>query len=156
MKIKIPGKGEKEIHHVLLDYNGTIACDGQLIPIVVKKIQDIHKMGIKVHVLTADTHGNAMAQCEHLPVAMRIFDRSDAAKNKAEIAEKLGGENCLCVGNGYNDGQMFEACGLAVAVIGEEGCAVQSLIKADLVCMSIKDAFNLILKPKRMIASLRG
>lgn len=156
MKIEIPGRGELEIHHLLLDYNGTIACDGQLIPIVAEKIQVIHEQGVKVHVLTADTHGNARDQCGRLPVILQIFDRSDAAGSKAEIAEKLDGETCLCVGNGFNDGEMFAACGLAVAVIGKEGCAVESLVKADLVCTNIEDALDLLLKPKRMVASLRG
>lgn len=156
MKVEIPGRGELEIRQLLLDYNGTIACDGQLIPIVAEKIQVIHEQGVKVHVLTADTHGNARAQCGCLPVALQVFDRSDAAGSKAKIAETLGSEICFCVGNGANDGEMFEACGLAVAVIGKEGCAVQSLIKADLVCTNIEDALDLLIKPKRMVASLRG
>lgn len=156
MKITIPGRGNLEFEHVLLDYNGTIACDGILIPSVENRIKDICREGLKVHVLTADSNGTVKKQCANLPIKIQIFDNANAAKNKREIAEKLGKENCVCIGNGYNDGQMFEACALSVIVMEREGCSVSSLIKADIVCRSIEDALDLIIRPSRMIPTLRG
>lgn len=156
MEINIPGRDNLTIHHLVLDYNGTIACDGQLIPLVKEKIEFIHQKGIKVHLLTADTHGSVKKQCNHMPVDIHIFDHSNAAENKREVVEKLGKENCVCIGNGLNDGQMFEACSLAIIVIGEEGCSAKSLVKADIVCKNIEDALDLLVKPSRIIATLRG
>ncbi|MCM1989125.1 HAD family hydrolase [Oceanirhabdus seepicola] len=156
MEINIPGRGTIKIKNLLLDYNGTIACDGKVIPAVKEKIEAISKAGISVHLVTADTHGTARNQCANMPIEIQIFDNSNAAENKREIAQKLGAENCICIGNGFNDGQMFEACSISIIVIGTEGCSAKSLMKADIVCKNIEDAFELILKPKRMIADLRG
>ena len=156
MEIEIPGRGIIKIKNLLLDYNGTIACDGKVIPSVKEKIEAINKKGIKVHLVTADTHGTARNECANMPIEIQIFDNSNAAENKREIPEKLGAENCICIGNGFNDGQMFEACSISIVVMGTEGCSAKSLVKADIVCKNIEDAFDLILKPSRMIATLRG
>ncbi|MEG0472703.1 MAG: haloacid dehalogenase [Solibacillus sp.] len=156
MEINIPGRGIIKIKHLLLDFNGTIACDGKVIPAVKEKIEEINNKGITVQVVTADTHGTVKAQCVSMPVEIQIFDNSNAAENKRAIVEKLGAEQCICIGNGFNDGQMFEACSVSIIVIGEEGCSAKSLMKADVVCKNIGDAFELILKPSRMIATLRG
>jgi len=156
VEINIPGRGTIKIKNLLLDYNGTIACDGKVIPSVKEKIEAINKKGIRVHIVTADTHGTVRNQCVNMPIEIQIFDNSNAAENKREIVEKLGAEYCICIGNGFNDGQMFEACSISVIVIGEEGCSAKSLIKADIVCKNIEEAFDLILKPSRIIATLRG
>ena len=156
VEINIPGRGKPFIENLLLDYNGTIACDGEVIASIKEKIGEVKKKGISVHVVTADTHGTVRKQCADLPVDIRIFDHSNAAENKREIAEELGAEHCVCIGNGWNDGLMFEACSISIIVIGDEGCSAQSLLKADIVCKGIHDAFDLILKPNRLIATLRG
>ena len=156
VEINIPGRGIIKIKNLLVDYNGTIACDGKVILSVKEKIEAIHKKGISVQLVTADTHGTASNQCATMPIEIQIFDNANAAENKREIVEKLGAEQCICIGNGFNDGQMFEACSLAIIVIGEEGCSAKSLMKADIVCKNIEDALDLILKPSRIIATLRG
>ena len=156
MEISIPGRGIIKIKNLLLDYNGTIACDGEVIPSVKQKIEAINKEGIKVHLVTADTHGTARNQCANMPIEIQIFDNSNAAENKREIVEKLGAEHCICIGNGFNDGQMFETFSISIIVIGVEGCSAKSLMKADIVCKNIEEAFDLILNPSRIIATLRG
>ena len=152
MEINIPGRRIIKIENLLLDYNGTIACDRKLISSVQEKLEAINKKGITVQVVT----GTVRAQCANLPVEIKIFDNSNAAENKRAIVEELGADRCLCIGNGFNDGQMFETCSIAIIVIGEEGCSAKSLLKADIVCKNIEEAFDLILKPSRMIATLRG
>lgn len=156
VEINIPGRGIMKIKNLLLDYNGTIACDGKVIPSVKEKIEAINKKGIRVHIVTADTHGTVRNQCVNMAIEIQIFDNSNAAENKREIVEKLGAEYCICIGNGFNDGQMFEACNISIIVIGVEGCSAKSLMKADIVCKNIEEAFDLILKPSRIIATLRG
>lgn len=156
MEINIPGRGIVKIKNLLLDYNGTIACDGVILPLVKEKIKAINKQGIRVHLVTADTHGTARNQCANIPIEIQIFDNSNAKENKREIVEKLGRENCICIGNGFNDGLMFNTCNISIIVIGEEGCSAKSLLKADVVCKNIEDAFEMILKPSRLIATLRG
>lgn len=156
MEINIPGRGIIKIKNLLLDYNGTIACDGKIIPSVKEKIEAINEKGIKVHVLTADSNGTVKNECVNMPVEIQIFNNANAGENKKEITEKLGQENCVCIGNGFNDGQMFEACVISIIVIGTEGCSVKSLINADIACKNIEDALDLILMPSRLIPTLRA
>lgn len=156
MEINIPGRGIINIKNLLLDYNGTIACDGKVIPSVKEKIESINKMGVKVHLVTADTHGTVRNECANMPVQIQIFDNSNAAKNKKDIVKKLEADKCVCIGNGFNDGQMFEACSISIIVIGTEGCSAKSLLKADIVCKNIEDALDLILIHNRMVPTLRG
>ncbi|MCI2106937.1 MAG: ATPase P [Intestinimonas sp.] len=113
-------------------------------------------MGVNVHLVTADTHGTVRNECADMPVQIQIFDNSNAAKNKKDIVKKLGADQCVCIGNGFNDGQMFEACSVSIIVIGTEGCSAKSLLKADIVCKSIEDALDLILIYSRMVPTLRG
>ena len=43
VEINIPGRGIIKIKNLLLDYNGTIACDGKVISSVKEKIEAINK-----------------------------------------------------------------------------------------------------------------
>lgn len=156
MEIKIPGRKTLDIKHLLLDYNGTIAVDGQLIKIVEEKINILRERGINAYILTADTHGNVKNQCGHMPVEIKVFDSGEARFAKERIANELGKENCASIGNGYNDGLMFKACDLSIIILGKEGCAVEALQSADIVCSSIEDALDLLINEKRLIATLRG
>jgi len=54
-----------------------------------------------------------------------------------------------------NDRKMVKQAKIGIAVMLEEGCAVETLINADIVVKSPIDALNLILNPKRLIAVLR-
>lgn len=156
MIVNIPGQGSLQIKNLLLDFNGTIAHDGKLIASIKERIYRIHETGIEVHVITADTHGTVKQECLDLPVKIQIFDNSNASANKKEIAEGLGARECLAIGNGFNDRHMFETCALSIVIMGDEGCSAKALLQADIVCKHIDDALDLILKPNRMIATLRG
>ncbi len=155
MTIEIPGYKSIEIHHLLLDYNGTLAIDGHLTQGVAEKIYEIAKTGIDVHIITADTNGTVRQTCRDLPVQIEIFENTGASESKRKVASKLGVGHCACIGNGYNDRHMFEACALSIAVIGSEGCSVGAIMQADIVCKHILEALDLILSSNRVIATLR-
>ncbi len=50
---------------------------------------------------------------------------------------------------------MLDRAALAIAVIGGEGAAMSTLTKADMVVQSIQVALDLLLEPRRIVASLR-
>ena len=144
-----------KIENLLLDYNGTIATDGVVIAEIKDRIEAIKAQGVNVYCLTADSYGNAKKQCEPLGIEVKTFCSAEAAKEKAKIANGLSGDS-MAVGNGFNDILMFDAAALAVAVIGDEGCNAKLLSHADIVVHNIFDALDLLLKPKRVVALLRG
>ena len=101
IRIDVPGREIIEIEHVVLDYNGTIALDGQLIEGAAWRIRELCKSA-HVYVLTADTYGTVRSQCDGLGAEVKTFPRANAAECKEEIVRALGGK-VACVGNGFND-----------------------------------------------------
>ena len=149
--IEIPGYRTLYLQNLLLDYNGTIALDGE-IPEPVRKLSE----EVDIYVLTADTHGTAAQICADLPVTIRTFPTGAAMQEKHRILRELGEDSCAAMGNGRNDLLMCRDAALSVAVIGPEGAHGRLLSDADVCVTSINDGLDLLLKPKRLIASLRG
>ena len=150
IKIEIPGREAIEIEHVVLDYNGTIALDGQLIAGAAERIRELSKLA-RVYVLTADTYGTVQAQCAGLGAEIRTFPRANAADCKEEIVRSLGGK-AACIGN---DIKMFGIAELAIAVMDGEGVCAALISHADVLVRSAEEGLDLLLKPDRLRATLR-
>ena len=50
---------------------------------------------------------------------------------------------------------MLQEAALGIAVLGPEGLAAEALLAADVVVASIEDALDLLLRPHRLVATLR-
>ncbi|HBE95209.1 MAG TPA: ATPase P [Desulfovibrio sp.] len=155
IRLDIPGFKYLEIKHLILDYNGTLALDGELLPGVAEVLREL-AASVTLHVLTADTQGNCRERLAGLPVIVSVVASGEPEDQaKLAYAMDLGPRVCACVGNGMNDRLVFERCGLSVAVLGPEGLSVQALDEADLVVGDVLAALNLFLHPLRLKASLR-
>lgn len=154
LQFEIPGREPLLLKHLVLDYNGTIALDGKLLPRAAEQITSLKEF-LAVHILTADTHGTVGEECGHLGVTVHTFPSAGAGRHKAQIVEGLSGGIC-CVGNGFNDIPMFGRAALSVAVIGHEGVCGALLAQADIVVTSIDDALDLLLRNGRLTATLRS
>jgi len=152
MKLNIPNVGEIEIKNIVLDYNGTIAKDGQVKESVKKYVNELSSE-FDIYVITADTHGSAAKNLSDTSVKLQILTSNNHTKEKEKFVKSL--ENVFAVGNGSNDALMLKAADLGVCIIEDEGVSVKSVMNADIVCKSIEDAFKLLIKPKRIIATLR-
>jgi P-type E1-E2 ATPase len=150
---EIPGRPPLKLNHLVLDYNGTIAVDGSLLESVRRRILQL-KEHLTIHVLTADTYGTVTAECRSLGVETETFPREGAALCKERIVKSLDG-GTVCLGNGFNDIQMFDAADLSVAVLEGEGLCAGLLNHADVVAASVAGALDLLLKPERLRATLR-
>ncbi|MBS8265442.1 ATPase P [Mesobacillus boroniphilus] len=152
LALNIPGRGQFTIHHLVLDFNGTIAFNGDLISGVAERITLLSK-DMEIHVTTADTNGTVARQCSGLPVSVLVLHSDDHTGEKGEFIRSLDG--VICMGNGANDEAMFAESDIAIGVIGREGCSTSTLLKSDITIQNINDALDLLLKPTRMIATLR-
>jgi len=56
LRFTIPGVGERTLEHLVLDLNGTLTTDGQLIPGVKWRISKLRDY-LAIYLLTADTFG---------------------------------------------------------------------------------------------------
>ena len=149
LSIPIPGRSTLQLQHVVLDYNGTIALDGELIPGVEDRLARL-AAAVTIHILTADTHGTVRAKCGHLNARIQTFPQADA-----RIVQELVGGAC-CIGNGYNDQEMLREAQLAIGILGPEGMFPGLLAHMDVVVTSPLDALDLLLYPQRLRATLRS
>jgi P-type E1-E2 ATPase len=154
IKFNIPGRGDYELEHLVMDVNGTLAIDGQLMDGVAAKVASLRE-SLTVHLLTADTHGKQAVIDRQLGLfAVRIAAGGESTQ-KAEYVRKLGSERVVAVGQGANDAEMLAAAQLGICVMSIEGVAKESLLAADLIAPDILIALGLLEKPLRIVASLR-
>ena len=153
--IDIPGHRRLELSHLVLDYNGTLAVDGKLLPGVADAI-DALAARLTIHVVTADTFGDASGRLAGLPVSLVIAAPEGQDIVKLNYVTALGTERVAAIGNGRNDRRMVEVAALGIAVIQREGAAAETLLRTDVVCTSILDALDLLREPQRLIATLRS
>ena len=153
--ITIPGYGELHLAHLVLDYNGTLAVDGEMLPGVFDRLAALSER-MDVHVVTADTFGLVESAMAGLNATVTVLpaDRQDEAK--LAYVRRLGVETTVAVGNGRNDRLMVQAAALGVAVILGEGASGLTLSAAEVVCTSIEDALDLLTHPLRLTATLRS
>ena len=154
IRIPIPGGETLAIEHIVLDYNGTLAIDGALLPGVAARLNALAEE-VQVHVVTADTFGVARAALMGMHCALTILppDGQDAAK--LAYVQRLGSERTAAVGNGRNDALMLQAAALGIAVLESEGAASAVLMAADVAAPGILPALDLLLHPLRLVATLR-
>ncbi len=152
--IEIPPTQKVQLRHLVLDYNGTIAHNGHLIASITPLLKQLSEQ-LKVYVITADTFGTVEAEVADLGVRVKVLESGDHTQEKADFIDALGSKHCIAIGNGNNDAKMLQTAILSMAVIGSEGCALQTLQCADLVVNRIDDALEMILNSKALIATLR-
>ena len=154
IEISIPGRETLSIKYLVLDYNGTIALDGDM-PDHIRERINLLAERLNVYIITADTHGRCAKGCQGLNAKLHILSRPMGGPEKRDFVDELGAEYVAAVGNGANDALMLESAGLGIAVIGPEGAAVKAVLGADIVVTNILNAFDLLLLPKRLVATLR-
>ncbi len=155
IEIVIPGYKTLRLEHLVLDYNGTLACDGKRLDGVEERLEALSRQ-VRVHVLTADTFGKVRSGMEKIPCELSILPVGDQDKGKLEYIQGLGPESTVCIGNGRNDRLMLKNASLGIAVVLEEGAAIEALSEADVVCTRINDALDLLLNPLRLVATMRS
>lgn len=154
IELSIPGRGNLRLEHLVTDVNGTLAIDGILMDGLAKRIAFVRDR-LRVHLLTADTHGRQAVIDQQLNlVATRLIEGNEQEQKRAFV-ENLGADHVLAIGQGANDASMLKAAALGICVMSAEGAAVETILAADLVLPNIFSAFDLLDKPIRIIASLR-
>ncbi|MCL8208586.1 MAG: hypothetical protein K6V97_11025 [Actinomycetia bacterium] len=148
--VDVPGATPLDLTHAALDFNGTLALDGRLLPGVAERLTRLATR-IECCILTADTFGTAATALRDLGCAVV---RVATGQDKAAWVRRTRGR-VVAVGNGHNDRPLFEAAALSIAVIGPEGACGPSLLAADVVVTTITDALDLLLHPLRLTAVLR-
>jgi P-type E1-E2 ATPase len=154
IELNIPARGNLRLSHAVLDVNGTIAKDGRLLDKVAKPLAALRDR-LTIHLLTADTYGKQDNIDLMLGMRATRIQPGDEGQQKAEFVRQLGAETVVAIGQGANDAGMLAAAAIGIAVLGDEGLAVEALLKADIVTANIFDALSLLEYPTRLVATLR-
>jgi soluble P-type ATPase len=154
INIYIPGVGELNLQHLVLDYNGTIAFDGRLINGVEEKLNQLADV-LSIYIITADTFGTVRQKCTNIKGEIKVLTSSNGSHEKEQFIDSLGTANVAAIGNGVNDSLMMKKAALGIIVIGEEGASVKAINNADIVVKDIHDALDLLLNKIRIKATLR-
>ena len=154
IQCNVPGLGDYRLEHLVMDVNGTLAVDGQLIEGVAGKLASLQGM-LRIHLLTADTHGKQYLIDQQLGLTAVRIQPGGEALQKAQYVRKLGSETVAAIGQGANDAGMLQEAKLGICVLSVEGVARDTLLASDLVAPSILSALELLEKPARIAASLR-
>lgn len=154
ISVDIPGLGQINLDHIVLDFNGTMAVDGILIPGVEDRLNRLAQ-NLAVHILTADTFGTVRDACRSIKGTVTVLGGGAGAIEKEKFVRLLGESNVVAVGNGMNDRLMLRASVLGIAVLGGEGTCSQALTSADIVVRDILDGLDLLINTRRILATLR-
>jgi soluble P-type ATPase len=152
IRLDIPQRGTLELQHAVFDINGTLAVDGIPMPAVVERLKALAEL-LSLHALTAGTHGNLAALEQMLGLPLHLIATGE---EKTRYVQQLGPAGVIAFGNGANDVGMLRLAAIGVAVLAAEGVAASALQAADVLVLGPVDAIDLVLKPKRLVATLRG
>lgn len=154
LEIVIPPRGPLRLEYLILDVNGTIALDGTLIPGVDERLSRLKEL-LEPWLVSADTQGTLAALASDLEVTARRLQPGNEAAQKVALVEELGSDQVVAIGNGANDAAMLRRATLGIAVLGNEGLATACLATADVVVPNIEAALDLLLRSRRLLATLR-
>lgn len=154
IELNIPGRGVLQLEHLVLDVNGTLAVDGQLLEGMSRLLKSLSDR-LTIHLLTADTHGRQQIIDQQLGLVATRLQPGDEAGQKAAYVQQLGAAQVAAIGQGANDAAMLAAAALGICVLSIEGTASETLLKSDLVAQSIFAALDLLENPLRIVATLR-
>ncbi len=142
---------ELRLDTAIFDVNGTLTNRGRLVDGVVERISRLRR-DLRVLLVSSDSYGTLDDVAVELGVdARRVQDAAD----KLSVLRDVGVNNCVALGNGHNDRLLLSGAALGIAVLGPEGTALSALVGADVVCLSIVAAIDLLLDPASLIATLR-
>lgn len=154
MELAIPNKGTYDFRYLVLDYNGTLATDGEISEQALQRLDGLSE-SFQIYILSADTHGTLREKLKGKPYEVRVVSSDQGQKEKGDFVEGLGAQHVIAIGNGNIDIQMFEKAALSIGIMGKEGIATKAILHTDLIVGHIEEALDLLLYPKRLIATLR-
>ena len=155
LSVDVQGFGKLELQHLVLDFNGTLALDGQLLPGVDERLSALC-MDLTIHIVTADTFGNVARLFAGTSHDIVVLGSNNQDKAKQQVIRDLGPQKCVAMGNGKNDVLMLAEAALGIGLIQEEGACTGILTAADVLCTNIRDGLDLMTHPLRLAATLRN
>ncbi len=155
IETEIPSLGKIAIKNIVFDLNGTLVMRGQISDNIKTKLKTLAKT-VRVIIASGDIRGNLADIGKELGVEThRLKLDLPEDEEKRLLIEELGAENTAAVGNGVNDNKMLKEAKIGIAVMGQEGAAIETINNANIVVTDPAHALNLFLHPIILNATLR-
>ncbi len=158
IELEIPGFGDRVIHTLISDYDGTLSCGGEVASEVKDQLVKLSELA-DIHILTADKKATSKDCFGPLPLTVHMLKDGDQDIQKRQYLEEFDVSHVAALGNGHNDRLFFEEVrtggGLCIAVDNGEGCAMDVILHAHVFIHGATNALNLLLNPDICAAALR-
>lgn len=155
MYLEIPNRETLAIKNIILDFNGTLAVDGELRDGIAELLNQLAKT-FNLYIVTADTYGTVTKQVASIQCELINLSCNEQFSTKGALLSFLGEQFTAAIGNGVNDSEVLKMSALGIAVLQQEGLATKALLASDIVCHSIYDALKLFENVNRLKATLRA
>ena len=160
IEVDISGFGHLKLEYLVLDLNGTIANAGD-VPKDLFTIVNKLKQKLNVYIVSADTFGTASEVAKAMGVSLHTLKSGKGSKTnekwqKAKFVKRLGRNSVVALGNGRNDELMIKTARLGIAIIGAEGCVIETLNGADVVFTNASEALKTLFDLQALRATLRS
>lgn len=155
IEIEIPGFGALQLAHLVLDYNGTLAMNGDLIEGVKSRLSELAGR-LDLHVVTADTFGKAAQALDGMDCRLLILPPENQAAAKADYVRQLGERATVAMGSG---GRTFlsQYCNTQYCLFKHQPVvAAVAIMAADVVVRDAFSALELLRNPRWLVATLRS
>ncbi|MBI5126519.1 MAG: hypothetical protein HZA80_02020 [Candidatus Taylorbacteria bacterium] len=152
MIYNIPGVGELKLTTLILDLNGTLTVKGIIPPGVKERLAQLKTLGYRVLFFTGNTRNNADTIASELGIEWILAETGEA---KRDEALKLTPSTCVTIGNGLIDLELMKTVRLRIVTLQAEGVHTQTLLNSDIVVPTILDAFDVLIDPAILVATLR-
>lgn len=154
LNITIPGIGKLKVRQLVLDLNGTLTLDGKMMDGVAERLDRLSRQ-LDIVIVTSDTRGNAESVTKDLKVKLHKIGEGTEDIQKAELVREIGERETVSIGNGSNDVVMLKESLIGICILGREGTSTDAMMASDVIVSDINDALDLLIKPERLVATLR-
>jgi soluble P-type ATPase len=147
-----PGVGQIELNTIILDLNGTLAINGQIVAGAEQRIVQLREKGYKIILFTGDQRGNAAQLAEKIGIEVKKASNSD---EKEKLTLELEVDKTVAIGNARIDIGTFKHTKLRIATLQAEGIHTGILEYVDIIIPSINDALDLLINENSFNATMR-
>jgi soluble P-type ATPase len=146
------GAGTYDLNTIILDLNGTLAVNGQLVTGAEERLLKLKEMGFKILLFSGDQRGNALELSERTGIELK---RATSTEEKEALTNECQLENTVSIGNARIDIGTFRPARLSIATLQGEGIHTEILQHVDILMLSINDALDLLINKDTFEATMR-